>query len=242
MNRYFITGSSRGIGLALVERLLVDPANQVVGMARTAGIEHPRYDHITVDLSQIELIDGIDFTLPDNLRRAVLVNNAGTIQPISRVGTSDGQALQRNITLNLIAPMVLMHAFVRATAAFEGQRTIINLGSGAGRHPVESWGPYCAAKAGMDMFSRVLATEQALAGGPNPVLVFSVAPGTVDTDMQAEIRNTADKVFSDVNRFIQLKKKGQLWQADRVAELLIKIIANPRDYPEVCLDIRDLNG
>ena len=65
-------------------------------------------------------------------------------------------------------------------------KRILNISSGAGRNPYEGWGAYCTTKAGLDHFSRVVAMEQA--NEQYPVEIVSIAPGIIDTDMQATIR------------------------------------------------------
>jgi benzil reductase ((S)-benzoin forming) len=240
MHLFYITGTSQGLGRALAQMLLEDENNRVVGMARSCTIDHPRYEHLTMDLTSTEAIEGIHWDLLTNTQRVVLVNNAGAIQPIAHVGDLYRGAIQANLDLNLTAPIALMNAFIQATADFAGRRIILNISSGAARHPIESWGPYCAAKAGLDMFSQVIATEQALEGVQNPVAVFSVAPGVVDTAMQARIRNTPETVFSDVERFKRMQSQGELWPPERVAAALMKIISNPEAYPNVRLDVRSL--
>jgi NAD(P)-dependent dehydrogenase (short-subunit alcohol dehydrogenase family) len=63
---------------------------------------------------------------------------------------------------------------------------MLNISSGLGRRAMASQATYCAAKAGMDHFTRCLALEEALK--PNGARVCSLAPGVIDTDMQVQLR------------------------------------------------------
>jgi benzil reductase ((S)-benzoin forming) len=99
---------------------------------------------------------------------------------------------------------------------------------------------YCAAKAGLDMFSKVLHSEQPIHRPKHPVRIFSIAPGVVDTDMQAQIRAMSKKDFPNKERFIKMKADGVLAPANETARSILKILARPEDYAHVCLDVRDL--
>ena len=76
--------------------------------------------------------------------------------------------------------------------------------------------PYCASKAAVDHATRVVAVEEADAG----LRAFAVAPGVVDTDMQAAIRAAPADRFPPVERFLQMKRddafNSPAWVADHV--------------------------
>jgi benzil reductase ((S)-benzoin forming) len=240
LNVYFITGTSRGLGKALAAELLYDDGNRVFGIGRSCTLAHNRYQHYHLDLSAIESVREFQFRLPRGTSRAVLVNNAGVIAPVAPVGRIDNQTLVAGFTVNLISPAILMNNFIRQTRNNRAQRLIINIGSGAGRHSIDSWAVYCTAKAGLDMFSEVLHSEQPIHHPKHPVHIFSVAPGVVDTGMQAQIRAVPQKDFPNKNRFVKMKADGVLAPADKTARSILKILARPEDFTHVCLDVRDL--
>ncbi len=92
------------------------------------------------------------------------------------------RSCERSLAVNFVAPVLLMRRFLVATAGRAALRRVINISSGAGRRPIFGWGAYCAAKAGIDMVSRVASLEaQAAQDG---VEVVSLAPGVIDTPMQ----------------------------------------------------------
>jgi benzil reductase ((S)-benzoin forming) len=241
LNAYYITGTSRGLGKALAAELLNDDTNRVFGIGRSCTLTHARYQHYHLDLSAIESVGEFQFRLPRGTKRAVLVNNAGVIAPVAPVGRIDNQTLVEGFSVNLISPAVLMNNFIRHTQRNRAQRLIINISSGAARRTVGSWAVYCTAKAGLDMFSEVLHSEQSIQRPQRPVRIFSVAPGVVDTAMQAQIRTMPKKVFPDKMRFVKMKADGMLAPADRTARSILKILDRPEDYAHVCLDVRDLN-
>lgn len=170
-------------------------------------------------------------------RRAVLINNAGMLEPLGIAGQVDTGALQQSVAVKLTAPMVLMNAFLVASAQVP-VRSVVNISSGSGRRPIAGSGAYCAGKAGLDMASRVAALEVEAAG--NLVTITSLAPGIIDTDMQVVARGANASQFPDVERFRAFKSEGMLKSADEVAR---KIIALERagKLPPGIADLRELS-
>lgn len=240
LNAYYITGTSRGLGKALAAELLNDNDNRVFGIGRSCTLTHARYHHFHLDLSDSDSVREFRFRLPRGTRRAVLVNNAGVIEPVAPVGRMDNQTLATGFTVNLISPAMLMNNFIRHSRSSRAQKLIINISSGAARHTVDSWAVYCAAKAGLDMFSKVLHGEQPIHRPKSPVRVFSIAPGVVDTGMQAQIRAVPKRNFAGKERFKKMKADGMLAPADETARSIIKILEQPEKYAHICLDVRDL--
>ena len=119
--------------------------------------------------------------------------------------------------------MVLTATFLRATQAWPGLRKVLNISSGLGRRPMASQSAYCAAKAGMDHFSRCLALEEALK--PHGAKVCSLAPGVIDTGMQLQLRSANLAAFPDRESFEQLKTGGLLSSPDDAARSVLAYLA-----------------
>ena len=238
MNYYFITGTSRGIGRSLAELLLEDANNYVIGISRTCSISHSNYEHISLDLNDLNAVKNFRFIPIIDAQRIVLVNNSGRLGALKHVGALDNDDLIANFTVNTIAPAIMINNFLAAYAYQEQEKIVFTVSSGAGRHPIESWATYCASKSAVDHFSRVADVEQKAA--KNNVHFYSVAPGIVDTDMQVEIRATDAADFTDVGKFVAYKQKNQLLSADHVAKKFKMILDQPGDFPNVILDIREL--
>ncbi|MGG5833181.1 hypothetical protein ACQ4LK_24885, partial [Bacillus pumilus] len=69
-----------------------------------------------------------------------------------------------------------------------------------------------------------------------PINTFSLSPGTIDTDIQGEIRKSSKQDFEQIVRFQQLYETGTLKSPDEVACILLDLIAvsyytspSPRD-------------
>lgn len=182
-----ITGASRGIGAAAARAFAAAGAR--LGLAGRPGA---RLEAVAAETGAMVLpCDVADFqqvqAAVEALRDAhgrldVLINNAGTIDPIAPLAEADPAAWARQIAVNLTGVFHGMRAAL-PVMLMQGAGTIITVGSGAAYAPLEGWSGYCASKAGAIMLTRAAHLE---AG--NVVRVLSLSPGTVATDMQAAIR------------------------------------------------------
>ncbi len=225
MNLIYITGTSKGIGEALANELLKDPANKVVGIARNQTIKHNNYIHFSIDLADIEQIKTFRFKAPPGTQKVVLVNNAGTLGEIAHLGNLSADMIHKTINVNLTAALIFMNDFIKAYQYAAVPKLIINITSGAANSPYDGWGMYCAAKAALDMATKVAHEEQQKSS--SPIKILGVAPGVVDTAMQTQIRAVRSENFSRRQKFIDLKEQNELYNATDVARKLKDIIDRP---------------
>ncbi len=238
MNYYFITGTSSGIGRALAEKLLESEDNYVHGIARRNTISHPRYQHTKTDLSNIREVLSFEFPMPRNPGKMVLINNAGQIGEIKPIGKSDNIAIVDMFNVNLLSPSILMNKFIEYYSSTNTEKVILNVSSGAGKKAIEGWAPYCASKAGIDLLSQTVYEEQK--SEEFPVKIFSVAPGVVDTEMQATIRESNEQDFSRHAHFVGLKERNELSTPEEVADKYLRIIEHSTDFKDCVFSLRDL--
>jgi len=235
MKKFYITGTSSGIGKAIALAAL-NNGHLVTGFARRNAIEHPNYRHITVDLSDLEHYQGIGFDgLTSEIEEVILINNAGTLGSVKPVAQIDPRRTADAYHLNLVAPSLLSKLFLENLSDSDLPKTVINISSGAGSNPIKSWSVYCASKAGLDMFSEVLKLDHP------EVRVHSISPGVVDTEMQGEIRRSRKEDFPDLERFVDFKKNDELSSADEVAQKLMFVLDHPEEFTEVRLSLRLVN-
>lgn len=239
MTLYIITGTSSGIGLGLADYLQNQPNLKMIGLARRKPENIKNYTHITLDLNNLEAVENFRFPDAEGFNKIVLINNAGIIGHVAPVGKNNPNEIIRTFNINTIALSLLMNSFISQYSRFGGQKIILNVSSGAARHSIASWSAYCASKAAVDMYSRVVADEQAIHAKENPVRVFSVAPGIVDSEMQDLIRTASNNDFNDVQRFIDYKKNGNLDTPLDVAPKLLHIANHATLIKDVILDVRD---
>lgn len=242
MNLYIVTGTTKGLGAALAARIAADGGNRLIAIARAEEGAIPGGHRLRADLASSRELAAACERAEALLRgkgydKAVLINNAGVIAPVGPLDEVGAVELERGLAVNLVAPMLLMRWFIRATPHVPLRR-IINISSGAGRRPIFGWSAYCAAKAALDMASRTVALEceaRALA-----VEVVSLAPGVVDTPMQEVVRAAPVERFMDVERFRAMKAEGALRPADDVAADILRLEQAGALRGEAVQDLRQI--
>jgi benzil reductase ((S)-benzoin forming) len=229
MHYYLITGASQGLGRALAQALLERPNTHVLGISRHATIEHPRYQHQPLDLSDIEAVEHnlskIFLARPD-AQSITLINNAGTLGEIGYVGELPNEHFQFVFDLNVVAPAMLMNTFLSTYGNLGGiPRTILNISSGAAQRPVDGWAAYGASKAALNSLAETAQKEQDLRG--TGVRIWALSPGVVDTAMQAHIRTAEVAQFSEQEKFAGLHAEGQLQSPEDVAIRTLEWLEQP---------------
>lgn len=248
MKLYVITGASRGLGAALAD-LLIDPAHHLVCMARrplTTLVERARAENCVVDALQVDLVDvdkavaALELSLcevdANSFTEICLINNAGTVLPIRPADKLLPEDIAASVAVNLSAPMALTCAFLRLTADWPAQRKVVNITSGAAQKPYQGWSVYCATKAALDQFSRCVALEQR--EHERGARIVALAPGMIDTDMQADIRSVAPEDFKEQSRFLALKESGQLASPEAAARRLISYLEGSDFGAQPVVDLR----
>jgi NAD(P)-dependent dehydrogenase (short-subunit alcohol dehydrogenase family) len=243
-----VTGASRGLGAGLAERF--HAAGLALGLcARHAptppswpaapegprssapaspppaapdGDEAPAVVTAAVDVADAAAVERFCAEVVERLGRIDLwVNNAGLLAPIAPLRDADAGELQDNIEVNVLGVLHGSAAFARHVRSRAGGGVLVNISSGAARTPYAGWAAYCASKAAVDQATRVVAVEEGDAG----LRAYAVAPGVVDTGMQAAIRATPAERFPAVERFHALKRddayNSPAWVADHILGLVV---------------------
>ncbi len=195
-----VTGSSRGIGMALAEGLLDAGARVVVhgrdrsraeatasALSRTTGGET---DVATFDVTDADAVDrGVTeierlWGVPD-----ILVNNAGIQRrsPFVEFSTADWDEL---VATNLTSVFLVGQRVARGMAA-RGSGKIVNIGSVQSRLARPGIAPYSATKGGLVMLTRGMCADLA----PSGVQANALAPGYVETELTAAL--VADPDFTE---------------------------------------------
>jgi benzil reductase ((S)-benzoin forming) len=196
----------------------------VIGLGRTSTINSSRYEHVHLDLSDVEAVSNFAFPTHPHARRLVLVNNAAALIP-KRLGHIEASAIIHEYNVNLVAPTLLMNSFIHAYSRHAAARQIVNITSRAGSALFDGLPVYSASKAGINLLSQVADLEQKLES--SGIRVIAVDPGGVDTDMQATIRTAESRDFSRVEAFAASKRNGQLADPTVVAQKICNVIDSP---------------
>ena len=191
-----VTGGAGGIGRA-TSRALAEMGAEVTFTARSA-------ESLAATEQALEgMAKGVVCDITDRTRLAkvlapgfdILINNAATIAPIGRITDLDPQAFSASIETNLTAQFDAIRLALPAMVA-RGAGTIVNVSSGAAHRPQEGWSAYCAGKAGLAMLTKSVHLEY----GAQGIRTFGIAPGVVDTAMQAAIRASGINPVSRLSR------------------------------------------
>jgi NAD(P)-dependent dehydrogenase (short-subunit alcohol dehydrogenase family) len=242
MMKAIVTGHTKGLGAALARELL-ERGIPVLGVARGPAQELAArfpglFEEVQLDLSDNAAL--AEWLAADGLRtyfagsgKVLLLNNAGVVTPIGPLEDQEPAAVMRALALNVGAPLMLAAAVVRATPGVE--RRILHISSGAGRNAYPGWSVYCATKAALDQHARAVALD-----GDRQVRICSLAPGVIDTGMQAQIRSTPDQLFPLRERFVQLKAQGALRTPDDAGRAIIDYLLAPSFGQKPVDDLRDV--
>jgi benzil reductase ((S)-benzoin forming) len=244
-----LTGASRGMGLAMAQQLLAaghdllciarHTSDTLAAHAKQAGRQCEQWPH---DLARADgAATRLDTWLQGRDRRGLasvtLINNAGLIPRIAPLDDIPVDQLKDAMRVDLEAPLLLTSAFLRATAAWTMPRKVLNISSGLGRRAMAAQAAYCAAKAGMDHFTRCVALEQAAL--PHGARIVSLAPGVIDTDMQVQLRGADAALFPDRGNFVGLKEKGILASPELAAANVLAYLARADFGANPVADVRD---
>ncbi|MFY4723079.1 SDR family NAD(P)-dependent oxidoreductase [Streptomyces sp. LaBMicrA B280] len=229
---WFITGSSRGFGRALVDAVLA-AGDLVVATAR-------RPEALAADLAEYGdrvLTLTLDVTSPKAARAAVeaavarfgrldvLVNNAGYAN-VSPIETTDDADFRAQFETNFWGVYHVTRAALPVLRR-QGAGTVVQFSSIGGRvGGSPGIASYQAAKFAVDGFSRVLATETA----PFGVRVMVVEPSGFATDWAGssmtvhDVPEAYDATVGAMNRLMRQNTAGAAGDPRRAAEIIVRTV------------------
>ncbi len=217
-----VTGASRGIGQAIAKELALSESLTVIGTATTedgaSSISHyfSKWgldgDGIKMDVSDPESVEeGVKQVTQAYGTPLIVVNNAGITRDglLLRMKEEDWDAV---VNTNLSSIYRVSKAVLRGMTKARWGR-IINVSSVVAQMGNAGQANYCAAKAGIEGFSRSLAKEISGRG----ITVNSVAPGFIETSMTEEL---SDAVKANMLSTIPMQRLGQPEEVASVVSFL----------------------
>lgn len=207
----FVTGASRGIGRAVVERLLRE-GHTVIGVHRSesassrelaAAYEDGSLTLLRADLDDATAVAGLLAHVEEEVEPFdSVVLNAGVAM---RRGFEEGDAaddpLVSQLRADLESPLLLLRGLLQR-GLLAGSASVVFTSSNLARHGLPGKVAYSAAKGGIEAAVRGLAHEL----GPQGVRVNAVAPGLLRTDMTADV---GDSGFDAYALTVPLRRVGE---------------------------------
>ena len=220
-----ITGASRGIGAAAARRFAAAGFDLLL-VARSAEALEALADELRSQGRQV-ITTALDLSMPGGveagirdlcsrgLSPTVVINNAGAAWtgPLASMPLERWQwLLQLNLTSVFQVCQAVLPLLRRPSESENGPGgLIINVSSHAARNAFPDWGAYCASKAALQAFSRVLAEEERAHG----VRVCTLTLGSVNTPLWDS--ETVDSSFD----------RRAMLPADQAAEALLVLAHQP---------------
>lgn len=234
-----LTGSSKGLGKALATQLLKDGETTVIGISRDPGKKRERYIPLSIDLADTgNLVNVLEKIFPrSDYDELILINNAGWIGEIAPIGKLNPSGILDIHRINVVAPAILMNAFVANYRDYSSKKTVINISSGAAGKAVDGWSGYCASKSALNQMTLVAQQEADL--HHLGIRYIALSPGIIDTPMQEDIRSASPENFSQLKKFQGLKIESQLSTPEETAEKVIYLLNHLETMPGILLDVRE---
>ncbi|KAI0781005.1 NAD-P-binding protein [Trametes elegans] len=239
-----ITGASVGIGKATAILFAKGGSNVILAARRVdalksvaeacaaahkeSGLQHGgKFAAVQLDVSDRKQIASFLDKVPEELRKIdVLVNNAGFVLGVERVGDIAEADIEAMFSVNVFGLIALTQLFIKDLKARKTGH-IINIGSVAGREPYAGGSIYCATKHAVRAFSGALLREVV----DTPIRVTEIQPGMVETEFSVVRfrgdKSAADKVYDGLQPLVAEDIAEEIvWAASRpphvnIAELYV---------------------
>jgi glucose 1-dehydrogenase len=227
-----ITGASLGIGSAIAlalgregaavavdYRSHPDEAKQIVDQIEGSG---GRAISVHADVSSPEDVKNlIQRAVEEFGRLDVMINNAGMEEKMPFLDTPL-EVWNRTIAVNLTGAWLGCQEAARQMVNQGGSGRIINVSSVHEDLPMPTNSPYCATKGGLRMLMRTIAVELA----PHDITVNNIAPGAVDTPMDAPLEEDADRMHQLLSEI----PLGRMAKPEEVAALAVYLASDDAAY------------
>lgn len=180
-----VTGSARGIGFAIINKMASEGAIPVIADIDAGGasaalerLTQPAGLALSVDVSDKSSVDAMFKAIDKKFGRLdILVNNAGIGGNTSFLDITP-EEWNRTIGINLTGAFFVAQGAARAMVKSGGGK-IVNIASLSGQRGGHGRAAYGSAKAGLELLTKVMAVELA----DKNINVNNIAPGAIETEM-----------------------------------------------------------
>ena len=227
-----VTGATSGIGRAIALafgaagasvtvnfRSSPEAADEVVGRLEAAGGKGLAVHADVTKAGEVGAM--VARTVEEFGRLDVMVNNAGMETKMPFLETPL-EVWEEVLAVNLTGPWLGCQAAARQMVGQDGGGRIVNISSVHEDLPMPTNAPYCAAKGGVRMLTRTIAVELA----PHGVTANNIAPGAVETPMDAEIKEDPEQYESLLSEI----PLGRMGKPEEVAALAVYLASDAAAY------------
>lgn len=205
-----VTGASRGLGQAVVERLM-ESGEEVVGLARNTS--DTDIQMISCDVSDYSSVKNAAKEVKKMKKPVKAFVNAAGVASMNMAVTTDQSTVQKLIQTNLVGTIYCCQLFSPIMLR-QKKGSFINFSTIAVALALKGESVYAASKAGVESFSRTFAREMA----DFNVRVNCIAPGPIKTDL---LRGITDKQIEKIISQQIIQKQFQKSDVCDLVELLI---------------------
>lgn len=226
----WISGATQGVGLGLA-RHVPYPNARIINLSRRA---HPDYESVQFDLTDPQTYGAVQASFTRELAnfkgaRAIFIHNAFR-NDAGYVSEIDPADYAKSIQANAVAPQILGDMFLRAVKpGYESG--LVQISSASARFPYAGNATYCAAKAAVEMWVRVV--KQELEDRGRETWVVAVRPGFIDTPATRAAATLSPHTYPAAPAVAQALAEGggALMSPDDVAPQIWAALPPPKDKP-----------
>ena len=227
-----VTGAASGIGRAIALAFGVEGAAVVVNYrsrpeAAEAAVEQinsggGRAVAVRADVTdQDDVSTLVQSAVREFGRLDVMVNNAGLEDKMPFLETPL-DVWNKVVAVNLTGPWLGCQEAAKQMVSQGGPGRIVNLSSVHEDLPMPTNSPYCAAKGGVRMLTRTIAVELA----PHGITVNNIAPGAVDTPMDAPLKEQPEQM----QKLLSEIPAGRMGKPEEIAALAVYLASDAAAY------------
>lgn len=225
LKKILITGASRGIGLAIAEKLagdyyLILHATSENSFTKTM----PNSEVLCADFSDPVQVS----TFCKQLKKehgnelVAVINNAGIAKDNSILFQSE-KDIDSILNINLRAPILISKTAMKIFSANK-KGTIINMSSISAHTGNAFQSVYASTKAALVAFSKSLAKEAGVLNDAHEIRVLSISPGYIETEMTAHVPQ------ADQEKFLAITPSRKFGKAEEVASLVSFLLSDQSTF------------
>lgn len=227
MKLFIITGTTKGLGLSLAQKLL-SQEKLVIEISRQKKKGNPlaiKHDLLKIVGLEKKIQNALNKIDLKKITEVIVISNAAVVTPIGNIDECKNSEIEQHLQVNVVSAVLFIQLMEKM---FQKKKvTFVNISSGAAKHAIQGWSLYCASKSAMEMFFATCSLDRE----KNKLRqYFSFSPGVMDTNMQTTIRKQNKKTFSRHGEFVKLKKDNKLLSPDFVAQKLLNLVETTKKF------------